>query len=198
MGGISSSGLVSGIDTQSIITQLLSIESRPKIFAQQRIVQLQTQQAAYLDVNSQLLALRTSAGAMRFNRVFDQTTFDDLRSQLWARAQAGATALAVQNHVKVYGNPHYGVPDGEVDILWFYLNPVQAWWNSLSDWVKAAVDLEPWNYLSFPNYGTVLQLHLDNRQVNLLAHLTSWNVASTTRVGGLPSNEETVRTFLNS
>ena len=71
MGGISSSGLVSGIDTQSIITQLLSIESRPKIFAQQRIVQLQTQQAAYLDVNSQLLALRTSAGAMRFNRVFD-------------------------------------------------------------------------------------------------------------------------------
>ncbi len=71
MGGISSSGLVSGIDTQSIIEQLLSIESRPKIFAQQRIVQLQTQQAAYLDVNSQLLALRTSAGAMRFNRVFD-------------------------------------------------------------------------------------------------------------------------------
>jgi flagellar hook-associated protein 2 len=71
MGGISSSGLVSGIDTQSIISQLLSIESRPKIFAQQRIVQLQTQQAAYLDVNSQLLALRTSAGALRFNRTFD-------------------------------------------------------------------------------------------------------------------------------
>lgn len=73
MGGISSSGLVSGIDTQSIIQQLLAIESRPKIFAQQRIVQLQTQQAAYLDVNSQLLNLRSAASAFRASRVFDST-----------------------------------------------------------------------------------------------------------------------------
>lgn len=71
MGGISSSGLVSGIDTQSIITQLLAIESRPKIFAQQRIVTLQTQQAAYLDINSQLLGLRTAASTLRSTRVFD-------------------------------------------------------------------------------------------------------------------------------
>lgn len=71
MGGISSSGLVSGIDYQSIINQLLAIESRPKLFAQQRIVQLQTQQAAYLDVNSQLLSLRTASASLRFNRVFD-------------------------------------------------------------------------------------------------------------------------------
>lgn len=71
MGGIASSGLVSGIDTQSIINQLLSIEARPRVFAQQRIVQLQTQQAAYLDINSQLLGLRTASGALRFNRVFD-------------------------------------------------------------------------------------------------------------------------------
>jgi flagellar hook-associated protein 2 len=71
MGGISSSGLVSGIDTQSIINQLLAIESRPKIFAQQRIVSLQTQQAAYLDINSQLLGLRTAASTLRSTRVFD-------------------------------------------------------------------------------------------------------------------------------
>ena len=138
----------------------------------------------------------SSSSPFRFNRVFDSSTFDDLRSQLWARTQAGATALAVQTKVKVYENNHYGIPEGEVGVLWYYLNPVQSWWDGLSDWVKAAVDIEPWNYLYFPNYGTVSQLHLNNHQVNLLAHLASWNVASTTQVGGLPSNEETLRTFL--
>ncbi|MBZ0112638.1 MAG: hypothetical protein K8J08_09265 [Thermoanaerobaculia bacterium] len=140
----------------------------------------------------------STSSPFRFNRVFDEETFDDLRNQLWARAQVGGTAWAIQKKVKVYKNPHYGVSEGEVDLLWGYLHPVTAWWDDLSDWVKAAVDVEPWNYLYFPNYLTVEQLHLNNHQVNLLAHLTSWNVASTTRVGSLPSNQETLRAFLAS
>lgn len=71
MGGISTGiGLFSGIDTQQLIGQLLAIESRPKILAQQRIVQLQGQQGAYLDLNSRISALKTAAASFRINRIF--------------------------------------------------------------------------------------------------------------------------------
>lgn len=66
MSGISSGvGLVSGIDTASLISQMLSIEARPKQLAQQRVISLQTQQAAYLDLNSKLSALRAAATKFR-------------------------------------------------------------------------------------------------------------------------------------
>lgn len=71
MGGISTgTGIFSGINSGQIIEQLLAIESRPKLLAQQRIIQLQQQQAAYLDLNSKISALKTAAGAFRVNKVF--------------------------------------------------------------------------------------------------------------------------------
>lgn len=132
----------------------------------------------------------------RFNQVFDRATFDDLRQQLWTRARAGATALAVQSNVPVAANPHYGVSAGTVDLLWVYLHPVSWWRGRLHDTVRAWMDVEPWNYEMFPNYFTIDQLHLDARQVNLLAHLTSWNVAGTDSVGGFPANATTFAAFL--
>ena len=75
MGGISSSvGLISGIDTRSLINQLIQIESRPKQLVQQRILQLQQRQAAYLSINSSLLALRGAAGSFNTDRIFDSNT----------------------------------------------------------------------------------------------------------------------------
>ncbi|MFM9959374.1 MAG: flagellar filament capping protein FliD [Phycisphaerales bacterium] len=72
MSGISSSvGLFSGIDSKALIDQLLAVESRPKILIQQRITQLQQQQAAFLDINSSLLALKTAAGNFASAKVFD-------------------------------------------------------------------------------------------------------------------------------
>lgn len=138
-----------------------------------------------------------SDSPFRFNQVFDRTTFDDLRQQLWHRAQAGATALAVQTNVTVLANDHYGVAAGTTDLLWIYLHPVNAWYRQLHDTVKLAMDLEPLDYSMFPNYYTVDQLHLNARQVNLLAHLTSWNVASEEEVSGFPGNGEVVRGFMN-
>jgi hypothetical protein len=132
----------------------------------------------------------------RFNQVFDRTTFDDMRRQLWNRAQLGATAMAVQTGTTVLANPHFGVAGGTTDILWIYLHPVEAWRRKLHDTVKIAMDLEPLDYSMFPNYYTIEQLHLNARQVNLLAHLTSWNVASEERVGGFPGNAEVVRGFV--
>lgn len=134
----------------------------------------------------------------RFNQVFDRATFDDLRSQLWNRAKAGATALAVHQNVPVLANPHYGVPAGTTNLLWSYLHPVAKWYDDLSLWVRGPMDAEFWNYEMFPNYNTVAQLHLNAHQVNLLAHLTSWGVASTTQIGTLPPNAQLFLNFLGS
>ncbi|MCC6679002.1 MAG: flagellar filament capping protein FliD [Phycisphaerales bacterium] len=74
MSGISSSvGPFSGIDSGSLINQLLAIESRPKILAQQRMAQLQLQQSSFLDINSKLSALKTAAALFRQEKTFQTT-----------------------------------------------------------------------------------------------------------------------------
>jgi flagellar hook-associated protein 2 len=71
MGGITSGiGIFSGIDTRSLIDQLLAISARPKIFAQQRIAQLQVQQSSFLDINSRFSALSTASKAFRLENTF--------------------------------------------------------------------------------------------------------------------------------
>lgn len=71
MSGITSGiGLFSGIDSASIIQQLLSIEARPRDLAQARIVQLQFQSAAYLDINTRMSALMNAAKAFRDAKTF--------------------------------------------------------------------------------------------------------------------------------
>ncbi len=72
MGGITTGvGLFSGIDTQSLIEQLLAIEARPRLLAERRLIQLQTQQAAFLDLNSRLSALKTASAKFRNSLTFD-------------------------------------------------------------------------------------------------------------------------------
>jgi flagellar hook-associated protein 2 len=72
MSGISSStGLISGLNTSALIDQLIAVESKPKTLIQQRLVDIQKQQAAYLDLNSKLAALKTAAGKLRLNSIFD-------------------------------------------------------------------------------------------------------------------------------
>lgn len=92
MGGITTGvGLFSGIDTAQLIEQLIASQSRPQILARNRLVQLQGQQAAYLDINSRLNAFKTAASGFRVNNVFDgklATSTDE--SVLTATATNGA------------------------------------------------------------------------------------------------------------
>ena len=92
MSGISSSiGLISGIDTNSIIQQLLAIEARPKQLAQRRVIQLQSQQASLIDLNSRLSGLKSAAAAFRSSRVFQTTSATSSNAEiLTARANPGA------------------------------------------------------------------------------------------------------------
>lgn len=93
MSGISTStGLISGIDTSSLINQLLQVEARPRLTYQRRIAQLQQQQAAYLDLNSRLGTLRSTASSFSTQRIFSSaraTSSDE--DTLGVTARTGAT-----------------------------------------------------------------------------------------------------------
>ncbi|MFN7443293.1 MAG: flagellar cap protein FliD N-terminal domain-containing protein, partial [bacterium] len=72
MSGISSGvGLFSGIDRNSIITQLLAPKARSKGTFQKRIAQLQGVSAAYLDVSSKISNLKSIAASFRTDRIFE-------------------------------------------------------------------------------------------------------------------------------
>jgi flagellar hook-associated protein 2 len=98
MGGISAGvGLFSGINTQQLIGQLLAIEARPKVLIQQRVAQLQQQQAAYLDLNSRLSGLRDAAAAFRTGKVFQSKKASSSNPDiLSATASANATPGSYQ------------------------------------------------------------------------------------------------------
>lgn len=55
------SGLISGLDTASIIQQMMAIESRPVTLLQQQIDAANAQKSALTTVNTSLLALKTAA-----------------------------------------------------------------------------------------------------------------------------------------
>lgn len=91
MSGITSSGLISGIDSAALIDQLLQITARPRTLAQARLGQLQTQQAAFLDINSRLQTLRTAAADFRTQFVFrGKTATTTQPSAVTATANNGA------------------------------------------------------------------------------------------------------------
>lgn len=71
MSGISTgTGLFSGIDTSSLIEQLLSIDARPKTQMQKRSSQIQLQQTIYRDFNSKLSRMRTTLKDVREGKTF--------------------------------------------------------------------------------------------------------------------------------
>ncbi|MFG0305903.1 MAG: flagellar filament capping protein FliD [Phycisphaerales bacterium JB040] len=104
MSGITSTGLFSGIDANQLIEQLIQVESRPKVFAQRRLLQLQQQQASYLELNGLLNNLKSAASQFRTQRSFQAkkaTTSDDsvLTVSASTRAQPGTYRFVVDRLV---------------------------------------------------------------------------------------------------
>ena len=63
-------GLVSGIDTVSLIEQLLAIDSQAKVPIFQRISSLTAAKTALLDVNARMLSLGNTSRSFRMDEVF--------------------------------------------------------------------------------------------------------------------------------
>lgn len=133
---------------------------------------------------------------LRHNQVFERAAFAPLLQQLWQAAVHGQSCLHRQDGLKVLANARFGIAGGDtVNVLWIYNNPVPAWERRLQPRVLQQMREEFWRFGNFPNYDTVLQLNLGARQVNLLAHLTAWNVASDDAVPGRPGNRALVQSM---
>ncbi len=63
-------GLISGIDTATLIDNLIALEARGKIGLQARLVSLQAQKTALLDINSRLLNFKNIARSFRLDSIF--------------------------------------------------------------------------------------------------------------------------------
>ncbi|MEQ9460171.1 MAG: flagellar filament capping protein FliD [Phycisphaeraceae bacterium] len=74
MGQITSGvGLISGIDTASLIDQLISIQTGPRRQVEQRNAILQAQSVAFQDINAKLLSFKSSASELSRSTVFRST-----------------------------------------------------------------------------------------------------------------------------
>jgi flagellar hook-associated protein 2 len=92
MSGITTGvGVFSGIDSKSLIDQLLAVEARPRAQAQNRIVQLRLQNTAYLDLNTKMNALKNAAATFRQSNTF-KTKSAVTSDQAVVTATAGITA----------------------------------------------------------------------------------------------------------
>ncbi len=69
--GWSAGGLISGMDTATIIKQLVSLKSEPKTRLQKRITKLQDQQSSIKELRTQLFTLRNRIQDFRLNNVFN-------------------------------------------------------------------------------------------------------------------------------
>jgi len=93
MGTISSGSLISGLDTQNLIDQLIQAQSGPQRIAQRRLVELQAQQAGFLDVNTAMNSLRDAAAAFRIDSSFEAKSATSSNEDVLT-ATAGITAQA--------------------------------------------------------------------------------------------------------
>lgn len=137
----------------------------------------------YADLSKEELENLTGPDFMlRDNQVFPSTDFFPFLAKIAtaSRGKAGTLgsdpALFVQQLTTIE-NAKFSIAAGlSTKVLWVYNNPVAAWQSQLSREVRFMMDLEILDYNDFPNYNTISKIHLNARQVNLLAHLSCWNV----------------------
>ena len=70
MSGLSVSGIASGIDSKSIISQMVSLETRSIAKYQQRIALEESERIAFEDLSSRLQSLKTSVGGFSSSSLF--------------------------------------------------------------------------------------------------------------------------------
>lgn len=100
--GINFSGLSTGIDTNQIIQQLLSIDKRPQDLLKTQVTSLQQKQTAYNSVSAALLGLQAAGQTIDRLRAFDlvtATSTDDTVATVTAAtgAPVGTHSITVSN-----------------------------------------------------------------------------------------------------
>ncbi|MEM7228159.1 MAG: flagellar filament capping protein FliD [Planctomycetota bacterium] len=123
MGSITTGvGLISGIDTANLIEQLLLLRAQPKIPLEARLINLQAQQTAMLDVNARLLNLQNAAVALREGDVFNATLATSSNEErvlatTGNRAQPGTYTFVVKQLVSTSQRLSQGYADANTTPL---------------------------------------------------------------------------------
>src|SRR4051794_25083199 len=90
---INFTGISSGIDTNAIVTELMKIESQPKVLLQQKQVVVNARTQAYQDVTTKLYSLKSAADDLRSISLFGGSpwTATSDATRLTASATTNAT-----------------------------------------------------------------------------------------------------------
>jgi flagellar hook-associated protein 2 len=97
--GVSFSGMGSGLDTDSIIKQLIDIERRPVTLLQRRQIELEQEKVAIRSINSGLLSLKDSVAKLESDDLFsivNANSDDSGRVSVSASNEAAAGTFSVE------------------------------------------------------------------------------------------------------
>jgi flagellar hook-associated protein 2 len=100
------SGLVSGMDTSSIVSQLMQIESQPQTLLQTQLADVQTDAATYRDINTAFASLATAAQALTQATTWGSTKSTSSESTVTATASTSATVGSFAFHVDNLATAH--------------------------------------------------------------------------------------------
>ena len=115
-------------------------------------------------------------------QVFPQGKFRELVEGFRRAYLAGGTIM-YQQELDVLDSPFFAIRPYKTTVLWFQLSPVPEYERRLRKIVRWMTRLFSRDYGDFPNYATFGQFHLSERQINLLANHTAWNVTSDSTAG---------------
>jgi flagellar hook-associated protein 2 len=106
MAGMSVGGLVSGMDTATIVSQLMQVEALPQAQLETRLSNTQSKAAAYRAVNTRFDALRSAAEALTTGAGFQSVKATASNTSVTASASAGASAGSVTFTVNEVARAH--------------------------------------------------------------------------------------------
>ena len=114
-------GLMSGLDIQSIVEQLMAIESQPLTLAQARIAETQQQQTAYMSVSATLSAVQSAISALTQPSAFTSKTVTSsdeqvLTASTTGSASLGSTSLMVRSLVSTHKLVSSGFSDRQSSV----------------------------------------------------------------------------------
>jgi flagellar hook-associated protein 2 len=101
MAGFSVGGLMTGLDSNTLIKQLMQLERQPIVRIQKRISTLQTQRDAIRELRTQLQTLRSRAQDFRLDMVFDQFKANSTEESVVGAKVSGANPVAGAYEVSV-------------------------------------------------------------------------------------------------
>ena len=99
-------GLASGMDTTTIISQLMQIEAQPQTLLKNQLTTSQNQAAAYRDINSLFASLTTAADALTQSSTWTLTKATSSSPTVSASATAGAQAGSLSFSVDTLASGH--------------------------------------------------------------------------------------------